>query len=242
MIVRSNMKKYIPVLSITLAVALFAVTAKPDTIVSSNAQSINGTQFNFTMPTMRPIRDFNFYTSRTAKPASTPNTAVAPATAKPVQSTQTSTPATPTATPAPVTNQVSQPTTSGSLADQVITLVNNERSKVGLGALTKNSALTKSAEDYALRMGQYNFFGHTGNDGSTFITRNTSAGYTNYRWMGENIAAGQRTPEEVMRDWMNSPGHKANIVNTKAKEIGVGYAKVSGSTYGTYWVQEFGAR
>jgi uncharacterized protein YkwD len=239
------MKKYIPVLSITLAVALFAFTAKPDTVVSSDAQSINGTQFNFTMPTMRPIRDYNFYTYRTARPASTPNIAAAPATPKPVQSiTPAQKTATPTATPTitPVTNQVNQPTNSGTLAEQVIILVNNERSKVGLGAVTKNSALTKSAEDYAVRMGQYNFFGHKGNDGSTFITRNTAAGYTNYRWMGENIAAGQRTPEEVMRDWMNSPGHKANIVNTKAKEIGVGYAKVNGSTYGTYWVQEFGAR
>lgn len=58
-----------------------------------------------------------------------------------------------------------------------------------------------------------------------------------YKSAGENIAAGQRTPDEVMQAWMNSSGHRANILNAKYTELGVGYYK--GGSYGVYWVQEF---
>lgn len=152
-------------------------------------------------------------------------------------------------TPAPTKTPTQKPATTtpqaggnASFTDEVINLVNQERAKVNLGALTKNSALTHSAQNYAAYMANENFFSHTGEDGSTFITRNKAAGYSGYRWMGENIAAGQSSPQEVMNGWMASSGHKANILNAKAKEIGVGYATNGGSTYKKYWVQEFGAR
>ncbi len=68
----------------------------------------------------------------------------------------------------------------------------------------------------------------------------TAAGYI---WSGaaENIAAGQSTPEAVMKGWMNSAGHKANILNCGLTELGVGYAAGSGADYGQYWVQDFGS-
>jgi uncharacterized protein YkwD len=58
-----------------------------------------------------------------------------------------------------------------------------------------------------------------------------------FSYAGENIAAGQRTPQEVVNSWMNSPGHRANILNRNYTKIGVGYA--SGGEYGTYWTQMF---
>jgi uncharacterized protein YkwD len=86
-------------------------------------------------------------------------------------------------------------------------------------------------------MATYNYFSHTGRDGSTFTTRASRAGY-NYA-IGENIAWGYRTPDAVMTAWMNSSGHKANILNCKAKSIGVGLARKADGT--PYWTQEFGS-
>jgi uncharacterized protein YkwD len=222
-------KKYLPLLVVAFGIGLFSITAKPKAVVSSEAMTLND---SFSFPSIRPFPTFSFY--RDSNTISWTNTPKPSAT-----STTTSAPA---ATAKPTTTQQPVQTISGSYEDQVFTLVNNERAKVNLPALTKNDALAKSAESYALRMGQYNFFSHTGNDGSTYITRNTSAGYTGYRWMGENIAAGQQTPSDVMNDWMHSDGHRKNILNSNAKEIGVGYEQVSGSKYGKYWVQEFGAK
>lgn len=58
-----------------------------------------------------------------------------------------------------------------------------------------------------------------------------------YTYAGENIAAGQQTPQDVMNSWMNSPGHRSNILNPNYTTIGVGFAK--GGAYGTYWTQQF---
>jgi uncharacterized protein YkwD len=258
--------------ALTLGVALFITTAQPKTAISSTAMSVTVTttdsQINalqqqmpkismMPMPTLQPFASVNVQyrvqtrTPRTARPTTTPKPSATPAavivvtpSAAPSQTataspTQTAN-AIPTQTPSPTVTATPVQTTS--YTDQVITLVNNERAKAGLPSLTKNDQLTQSAQKYSEYMGAENFFSHTGPDGSTFITRNKAAGYTSYRWLGENIAAGQRSPEEVMRDWMNSPGHKANILSTNAKEIGVGYAVNNNSTYRTYWAQEFGAR
>lgn len=130
--------------------------------------------------------------------------------------------------------------TSG-FADQVLTLVNQERQSAGLGPLTRAPELDQASQQYAQYMGTARFFDHTGPDGSTPPTRISAAGYKGYTW-GENIAAGQQTPEAVMQAWMNSPGHRANILHSAFKEIGIGVARVSGSPMGIYWVQDFGAR
>lgn len=142
---------------------------------------------------------------------------------------------TPVSEPTPTPVASSRPT---SIAEQMLQAVNTERANHGLVALTLNTQLTKSAQAYALKMQQLNFFSHTDPNGGTFRQRNEAAGYTNWQWMGENIAYGQPTVAEVVKDWMNSPLHRDNILEPRARELGVGY--VSGGT--PYWVQEFGVQ
>ena len=87
-------------------------------------------------------------------------------------------------------------------------------------------------------MATNNYFSHTGSDGSTFDSRISATGYS-YRMAGENIAAGAATAEAVMELWMNSPGHRANILNCGYTQIGVGYAYNAGSDYGHYGTHVF---
>ncbi|MDE9366170.1 CAP domain-containing protein [Luteipulveratus sp. YIM 133132] len=116
-----------------------------------------------------------------------------------------------------------------------------ERSKVGCRPLKVDSALTRAADDHASDMVRRHYFSHTGADGSSFSDRTSRAGYGGFA-TAENIAAGQPTAEAVVRSWMQSPGHRMNIVNCAYNRIGVGYDAGSvGSGYGGgSWVQDFG--
>ncbi|MFE4307773.1 CAP domain-containing protein [Streptomyces sp. NPDC056891] len=122
-------------------------------------------------------------------------------------------------------------------ADQVIALVNAERAKAGCGPLSANATLTRAAQGHSDDMAARDFFDHTNPDGAGPGERVTAAGYP-WSTYGENIAMGQSSPEQVMESWMNSPGHRANILNCDFKEIGVGIH----SQGGPYWTQVFGAR
>lgn len=126
----------------------------------------------------------------------------------------------------------------GGFAEQVTTLVNSERSKAGCGPVTANSQLETAALRHSQDMAAKGYFDHNSPDGRDPGDRITAAGY---RWTtyGENIARGQQTPESVMEGWMNSPGHRDNILNCAFKEIGVGVHDASG---GPWWTQAFGAR
>ncbi len=86
-------------------------------------------------------------------------------------------------------------------------------------------------------MAAKNYFSHTGLDGRSPFDRMRDAGYS-YSSAAENIAAGQPTPAAVVNGWMNSEGHRANILNCKLTQIGVGVAR--GGSYGIYWTQVFG--
>jgi uncharacterized YkwD family protein len=99
-----------------------------------------------------------------------------------------------------------------------------------------NTKLAGMAEKKAEDLRDKNYFDHQSPTyGSPFdMMRQFGISYTS---AGENIAKGQRTPDEVMNGWMNSPGHRANIMNTNYTEIGVGYVTDSNGT--GYWVQEF---
>ncbi|MFD1271119.1 CAP domain-containing protein [Streptomyces kaempferi] len=121
---------------------------------------------------------------------------------------------------------------------QVVALVNKERATASCGPLTEDAQLEKAAQAHSDDMAARNFFEHTNPDGADPGQRITAAGY---RWStyGENIAQGQQTPEAVMESWMNSPGHRANILNCAFKNIGVGVHKGSG---GPWWTQDFGAK
>lgn len=119
-------------------------------------------------------------------------------------------------------------------AQQVVDLVNAERAKAGLAPLTVDADVEKAA---GVRAGEIQtVFDHTRPNGSPFYTALTGQG-VNYRSAGENIAWGQKTPEEVMTAWMNSAGHRANILNANYTHIGVGSVQNSAGTQ--YWVQLF---
>ncbi|SCE30702.1 Uncharacterized conserved protein YkwD, contains CAP (CSP/antigen 5/PR1) domain, partial [Streptomyces sp. Termitarium-T10T-6] len=129
------------------------------------------------------------------------------------------------------------PAPSG-MAEQVAQLVNTERSKEGCGPVSVNGLLNTAAQRHSADMAAQDYFSHTSQDGRDPGDRITAAGY---RWStyGENIAKGQRTPADVMQSWMDSPGHRANILNCSFKEIGMGKVDSGG---GPVWTQVFGAR
>ncbi|MFF3213413.1 CAP domain-containing protein [Streptomyces sp. NPDC002886] len=118
----------------------------------------------------------------------------------------------------------------------VLSLVNKERAAAGCRALTVNSKLSAAARAYSDTMARSGVMSHTGPDGSTMTTRVEAAGY-GWSRLGENIARGQADAAAVMKAWMNSPGHKANILNCGFKEIGIGFHKGDG---GPWWTQDFG--
>ena len=122
-----------------------------------------------------------------------------------------------------------------SMRQGVLELVNAARAENGKTPLTLNDALCEAAQLRADEIVET--FSHTRPDGTDCFTALREAGIT-YRTCGENIAAGQSTPASVMDTWMNSSGHRANILNGSFSSIGIGYVN-SGSGYGHYWVQMF---
>jgi uncharacterized YkwD family protein/spore coat assembly protein SafA len=122
------------------------------------------------------------------------------------------------------------------IENQVITLVNIERSKVGLPALKANWQLSRVARYKAQDMRDKNYFSHTSPTYGSPFNMMKSFGIS-YTTAGENIAMGQQTPASVMSSWMNSTGHRQNILNIGYAEIGVGIAKSSNGSI--YWVQQF---
>ena len=126
-------------------------------------------------------------------------------------------------------------TSQGDFASQVVALVNAERAKQGLSALTIDTKVQQAALVRAKESAQS--FSHTRPNGSSFSTALTEAGVS-YRTAGENIAYGQSTPQQVMNAWMNSSGHRANILNANYTTIGMGYTVINGTAY---WAQLFTA-
>ncbi len=139
------------------------------------------------------------------------------------------------------------PTTPGetdpkeSEVHRVLYLTNLERKTHDLPPLKGQANLDDAAHSHACDMAQHNYFSHTSQDGRDPGNRITAAGYT-WNAYAENIAAGDDTPEAVMNSWKGSPGHLANINGVGSRELGVGYCYSSTSQYGSYWVQDFGAR
>lgn len=116
---------------------------------------------------------------------------------------------------------------------RIVELVNEERAKAGLHSVTLDTAASQAA--YVRAKEIVKSFSHTRPDGRSCFTALTEA-QVRYRLAGENIAWGQRTPEQVMEGWMNSPGHRANILRESFTHIGVGYYQENGVNY---WTQMF---
>jgi uncharacterized protein YkwD len=134
--------------------------------------------------------------------------------------------------------------TNQDFTNRVIEFTNQERSKAGLQALKFERRLTTAALRHSQDMALQDYFSHKQPNGGTPGERITATGY---QWSSyaENIAAGMSTPEAVVTGWMNSPGHRANILNPKLQEIGVGYYFLADDTgqvnYKHYWTQVFAA-
>jgi uncharacterized repeat protein (TIGR01451 family) len=148
--------------------------------------------------------------------------------------------------------------------DQVMEIVNQERWTNGqLPPLKRNDFLNASSTTHSSNMAVRNFFAHCDLDtGTKPWDRMTAAGYTGWSYAAENIAAGYATPAAVMTAWMNSSGHRANLLSTSSREIGIGYLMQSGDQsnvrgdangdcaadgspggpYSRYWTQNFGRR
>ncbi|MEU2494488.1 sigma-70 family RNA polymerase sigma factor [Streptomyces sp. NPDC007883] len=173
--------------------------------------------------------------SQSASPSPSPSVSASTGrTAKPKPKPSTAKPK-PKPTPTPEAPDPEPPLPSGDVA-QVVALVNAERSKAGCGPVRSNDKLETAARRHSEDMAARGYFDHTSPDGSDPGDRITAAGY---RWStyGENIARGQQSPSSVMDSWMNSPGHRANILNCSFKELGVGIHDGSG---GPWWTQAFG--
>ncbi len=131
------------------------------------------------------------------------------------------------------TDQSSNTSDLNAYAKEVLQIVNQERAKAGLPALTTNSTLQSAANKRAQEIAKS--FSHTRPDGSSFYTVLKEYGVS-YRSAGENIAYGQKSPQAVMEGWMNSSGHRANILNKNFGKVGIGVYKVNGVLY---WTQVF---
>lgn len=178
----------------------------------------------------------------TATKTPIPNTK-APSNTPDIKPTQTTNPSPtsnndpPTSTPAssPTLKPTATPKPSGcdytfnsNYENRVIELVNDVRKDHGLKPLSYNTSLRNAARRHSRDMACNNFLSHTGSDGSSPGDRIISAGY-NYSWYAENIAASSSssfTPQQAVNLWMNSQGHKDNILSDKAKHVGVGFCYV----------------
>ena len=144
-------------------------------------------------------------------------------------------------------HKTSRPNPSGFEAE-VLSLVNKERALGGqCGSrhfapsppLSAQPLLARAAKNHAIDMAEKRYFSHSSLNGDSPTDRIKATGYKGQAW-GENIAAGQRSPKEVVKEWMVSPGHCANILNPLFSELGVSFIFDAQSNYKTYWVQAFG--
>jgi uncharacterized protein YkwD len=120
------------------------------------------------------------------------------------------------------------------LEKEVLDAINAERERIGQHHLTWNDRLFTAARGHSTDMATNDFFDHMGSDGRSFSQRITDSGYT-WRAAAENIGAGQLSAQHIVDSWMNSPGHRENMLNDAYCEAGVGYAASVGSRYLAYW-------
>jgi uncharacterized protein YkwD len=142
------------------------------------------------------------------------------------------------------------PTQSGEVASQVLDLVNAARGQAricgdkpfgAVGPVKLNATLSTVAMGHAQDMAANSYFAHQARDGSMPADRATRGGYR-WRAVGENIAAGQATPEAAVEGWIKSPPHCANLMGAQYAEMGLAFAVNKTSEAGIYWVQMFGTQ
>lgn len=189
---------------------------------SAHASPSGGTTARAARPTLSPTRATAVPTATTPSPTRTTAAPTVPV-VTPTAGTQ------PTATRPAATDAVA------AARAQILSLVNHQRATAGCSPLTANSALDRLAQNFSDDMAARGFFDHTDPDGNTPWDRARKLGITGLG--GENIARGQADAQAVMDAWMNSPGHRANILNCDFKTLGVG---IHFGTGGPWWTQDFG--
>jgi len=147
----------------------------------------------------------------------------------------------PAETPPPVPASTVLPTPANACGQRLIPLINQVRAQSGLPPLAESPLLNADAQQYADFIASRSILSHTA-DGRTLDMRAEAAGYTGWKALGENLAGGYDTPEQAVTAWLASPGHRAIILSPSYTETGVGCAWNAASPYGSFWVQEFGAR
>lgn len=131
-------------------------------------------------------------------------------------------------------------------AKEVVAIMNDARAKAGCAPLKINAKLMAAAKTHANNMAEKDFFGHSNKGGGKFSSRVKKEGYR-YKMVAENIAAGRASAREAALDWLNSPGHRKNILNCRMKDTGVAVAyqaddkPMMGNSkpFYYYWVQVF---
>lgn len=168
---------------------------------------------------------------RASDPSAKPSTPSTPET--PETPSQPSDPVTPSEPTVPSVPAPSNPVTGSSLEAQVVTLVNQQRAAYGLGALTLNGKLSDGARLKAQDLQKNRYFDHNSPTYGSPFDMMRSLGIS-YGSAGENIAMGFSSAEAVVNAWMNSPSHRANILDARFTQMGVGYVSNGG-----YWAQWF---
>ena len=223
-----------------------ADAAYNDNSVSTNAkvvvyQSSNMNQAELNSIIQKYVNRFNINWNQVEvkQPTTTTQSTPQKAVQKPVQ-TETKQPVQnkpvtqkPATTPAKTNTTTSQASQLSAYEQQVVDLTNEERAKAGLPALKVDVNLSKVAREKSSDMQRNNYFAHQSPTYGSPFDMMKKFGIT-YKSAGENIAMGQKTPTEVVQAWMNSEGHRANILNGSYTHIGVGHV-----ANGNYWTQQF---
>jgi uncharacterized YkwD family protein len=219
------MKRTKKILSYTMLGVLLALP------MANSADALSNTRTNYNNTYLQQYfsKYYKAPTTTTVKqPTTTTNTTTsAPA---PAPTTTTTKPTTTTSTTAPTTGEFS------AYQQEVLNIVNKERAAKGLSALKFNAELSKVATTKSQDMIDKNYFAHNSPTYGSPFDMMKKFGIT-YKSAGENIAMGQKTPQEVMTAWMNSEGHRKNILNSSFTEIGIGIAKDKNGRL--YWTQMF---
>ncbi len=200
-----------------------ATTSEPSAAASSASPSSSSSPSSPSSPSSSSSPS----ASRKPKASNTPTAQKSESKSAP---TRTSAPAKP---PAQSTPDKPAAPPAGGPAAQVLSLTNTERAKAGCDPVEADDRLARAAQLHSEDMSANNYFSHTGQNGSSFVDRAKAQGHPSPG--AENIAQGQSSAESVMDAWMNSPGHRANILNCSLKSLGVGV-----TTDDWTWTQVFG--
>ncbi|MDO5092887.1 MAG: CAP domain-containing protein [Propionibacteriaceae bacterium] len=176
-------------------------------------------------PTEEPTPEPSEITTAPAEPTSTPSPTA----------TESDTPTPSAATPEPTSSESATSEAATDEATQVLTLVNQHRTSAGCSPLTLDARLSQAAAAHSQDMAANNYFSHSSQDGRNPFQRMEAAGYPSPG--AENIAMGYPDAQAVVTGWMNSDGHRANILNCSLTTMGLGTAD---SAQGVYWTQVFG--